>query len=375
MENVAFIVLTSSGTQYLLNDLPPLASSSHLSGGSLGSPSAADGIGISSLPLAPAPPVIYPPAGARYTHDAVRGMLTTMGCKPRYSHKAVKLLFSHVARLVKEGARETHSRRIWTSFPWPGNRIYVCVPRHAFMELVCTTLAEYNYKFSPSSDEVKIASGLKEGRRYVVVLLCGTSGSGKSTLAAILAARLGIQRVVSTDSVRHMLRSFTTAEADPLLDGLASRGGEGGLTPHERVIKGYKAQCEVVVEHLLPLLECCQARQQSMVVEGVHLSINFVVQLMKRFPAVLPFLVYIKAESRHVERMAVRAKYMTLDPHKNKYIKNMGNIRWIQDYLVRKSDKHLIPKVENTNIDRSVGIIHLTILGWVCERGPSSCVS
>lgn len=156
-DNITFIVLTS-GTQYLLNDLPPLVcSSGALSGISIGSPLSSDG--ISSLPLAPASAVIYPPSGARYTHDAVREMLTTMGCKPRYSHKAVKLLFSHVSRLVKEGARETHSRRIWTSFPWPGSRIYVCVPRHVFMELVCTTLAEYNYKFSPSSDEVKIASG------------------------------------------------------------------------------------------------------------------------------------------------------------------------------------------------------------------------
>ncbi len=33
---------------------------------------------------------------------------------------------------------------------------------------------------------------------------------------------------------------------------------------------------------------------------------------------------------KHVERMAVRAKYMTLDPNKNKYVKNMRNIRWIQ---------------------------------------------
>jgi 2-phosphoglycerate kinase len=41
----------------------------------------------------------------------------------------------------------------------------------------------------------------------------------------------------------------------------------------------------------------------------------------------------------------------------------MGNIRWIQDYLVRKADKHAVPAVENTNIDRSVGVIHLTIMG------------
>lgn len=41
----------------------------------------------------------------------------------------------------------------------------------------------------------------------------------------------------------------------------------------------------------------------------------------------------------------------------------MGNIRLIQEYLVRKADKHLIPHVENSNVDRSVGIIHLTVMG------------
>ncbi len=44
----------------------------------------------------------------------------------------------------------------------------------------------------------------------------------------------------------------------------------------------------------------------------------------------LPFLVYIKSEAKHVERMAVRSKYMTLDPHKNKYVAHMANIRWGQ---------------------------------------------
>ncbi len=35
--------------------------------------------------------------------------------------------------------------------------------------------------------------------------------------AGLLAARLGVSTVVSTDSVRHMLRSFTPAAANPLL--------------------------------------------------------------------------------------------------------------------------------------------------------------
>jgi hypothetical protein len=30
---------------------------------------------------------------------------------------------------------------------------------------------------------------------------------------------------------------------------------------------------------------------------------------------------------------------------------------------VRKADKYQVPRVENTNIDRSVSVIHLTITG------------
>jgi 2-phosphoglycerate kinase len=50
----------------------------------------------------------------------------------------------------------------------------------------------------------------------------------------------------------------------------------------------------------------------------VHLSISYVMKRAARRPSVLPFLVYIKNEAKHKERMAVRAKYMTLDPHMNK---------------------------------------------------------
>ena len=62
-----------------------------------------------------------------------------------------------------------------------------------------------------------VVRSIREQRRSVTVLLAGTSGTGKSTLAGLLAARLGISTVLSTDSVRHMLRSFTPQAANPLL--------------------------------------------------------------------------------------------------------------------------------------------------------------
>lgn len=62
----------------------------------------------------------------------------------------------------------------------------------------------------------------------MIVLLAGTSGTGKSTLAALLAARLGITTLLSTDSIRHMLRSFHSREEAPLLYASTYQVGWGG---------------------------------------------------------------------------------------------------------------------------------------------------
>ena len=70
-------------------------------------------------------------------------------------------------------------------------------------------------------------------------------------------------------------------------------------------LQGYKAQSEMVMESLDRLISSCAARHESLVCEGVHLSLNFVVQLMRRHPTIVPFLVYISNEDKHKERFAV----------------------------------------------------------------------
>jgi hypothetical protein len=89
---------------------------------------------------------------------------------------------------------------------------------------------------------------------------------------------------------------------------------------------------------------------------------------MKKHPSIIPFMVYITNEEKHMERFAVRAKYMTLDPAKNRYIKYIRNIRAIQEYLCNRADKHLVPKINNTNVDQSVAAIHATVFSCLRRR-------
>lgn len=58
------------------------------------------------------------------------------------------------------------------------------------------------------------------------------------------------------------------------------------------------------------------------IIEGVHLTPNFMIKIMKKYDYVMPFTICIKDEKKHKERFAVRSKYMTLDKRTNKYVKN-----------------------------------------------------
>lgn len=83
---------------------------------------------------------------------------------------------------------------------------------------------------------------------------------------------------------------------------------------------------------------------------------------MKKYPSCIPFVICIKNEEKHKERFAVRSKHMTIDPKFNKYIKNVKSIRIIQKSLIMKAESTLIPRIDNSNIDKSIGMIHITIV-------------
>ncbi|EAX91320.1 hypothetical protein TVAG_065360 [Trichomonas vaginalis G3] len=105
--------------------------------------------------------------------------------------------------------------------------------------------------------------------------------------------------------------------------------------------------------------------RSSLIVEGVHLSVNVLMKVVSSFPNVVPFLIYIKKEDFHRQRFAVRAKYMTTDPGQNKYISNFDAIRSVQSSLSKGASEHLIPKIDNRNIDRSIETMHQTLFSYL----------
>ncbi|KAJ6691523.1 hypothetical protein OIU79_013530 [Salix purpurea] len=395
----------------------------------------------------------------RYTRPVLQSTLQLMGCKARHAFKISKRVFDvmrtefsnevslseEVEIRVVDASKENLEREDGLSrggslgkieasnhlvseedrnksipFELYKRRTTVVVRRESFLNVVCDALTEYKYVGPNQREDLVLACRIRERKESVTVLLCGTSGCGKSTLSALLGNRLGVTTVISTDSIRHMMRSFVDEKQNPLLWASTYHAGEyldpeavaeakakrkakklagianlrfkdelsdgytagnsgsgapevtsgtaGVISPKQMAIEGFKAQSEMVIDSLDRLITAWEERKESVVVEGVHLSLNFVMGLMKKHPSILPFMIYITNEDKHLERFAVRAKYMTLDPAKNKYVKYIRNIRTIQDYLCKRADKHLVPKINNTNVDKSVAAIHATVFSCLRRR-------
>ncbi|PIN18128.1 hypothetical protein CDL12_09200 [Handroanthus impetiginosus] len=388
----------------------------------------------------------------RYTRSVLQSTLQLMGCKPRHAFKISQRVFemmrhaNSVERLgstcvgVSQQDDKVYSYRGTDyyidacldkadayslaleedkskskSFELYKKRTTTVVRRKYFLDVVCEALSEYKYVGPNQRADLVIACRIRERKESVTVLLCGTSGCGKSTLSALLGSRLGITTIVSTDSIRHMMRSFVDEKQNPLLWASTYHAGEyldpvavaeakakkkakksAGIpaaslarhdvsnyvtgksegsdttndliSPKQMAVEGFKAQSEMVIDSLDRLITAWEKRKESVVVEGVHLSLNFVMGLMKKHPSIIPFMIYISNEEKHLERFAVRAKYMTLDPAKNKYVKYIRNIRTIQEYLCNRADKHLVPKINNTNVDKSVAVIHATVFSCLRRR-------
>lgn len=255
------------------------------------------------------------------------------------------------------------------------------LPWHYLHQCIYTTLNQLDYTKPHHLLDFQVAKEITQRNQSFTVLLGGTSGTGKSTLASLLATRLRLTTVLPTDSVRHILRAFTSKEESPCAFVSTYQAGDA-LTPevieelsvatdgvmsanrlHKRkILRGYKQQSDLVLEKLDKVLTMFERRKQSLVVEGVHLNTDQMAELVRRHPTCVPFVIYISNEHKHRERFAVRARHMTIDPQENKYIKYFDNIRIIQRHLCKHADKYLIPKIDNTNVDRSIATIQSTLI-------------
>lgn len=304
---------------------------------------------------------------SRYTKQELYQTLQFLGCKPRRAEKACNKLFLILEeRLAGGGAEYSVVGSGQDGGKTQELVVDVVLSRMDFENLIMHCLGDHPRSMDAGSRlmNLQVACKMHDKSMHVMVVLCGTSGTGKSTLASLVASRLGIAHVLSTDAIRHMLRGFS--DDANLFKSTYEPPGELGTpacSDEARDWSVYLAQRNIILEHVEHLMSSYHGSRTSLVIEGVHLGPKFVIEMMNKYDSIVPFLIYISNESKHIERFAVRAKAMTLRPESNRYVKHFDSIRNIQDMLQQESKKFKVPQVDNTNVDRSLATIHSTVLG------------
>lgn len=196
---------------------------------------------------------------------------------------------------------------------------------------------------------------LRETTEPIVVLIGGATGVGTSTLAADVARRLNIQSVIGTDSIREVLRRAISPDLLPILHkssfDIKPEDIRMPVDDGDTVLFGYRAQASQVSVGVEAIVERGIKEGTNLVIEGVHLGPEIILDRYKDHPNVCPLVVYLSDEEAHRGRFHVRALGTAMRRPAEEYIVHMEEIRQIQDYILRSAMRCGIYAVENLSIE------------------------
>ncbi len=204
----------------------------------------------------------------------------------------------------------------------------------------------------------RMSRHIAQYRAPVVVLIGGAAGVGKSAISAEISRRLGIERIIGTDTIREIMRYMIPRDLMPVLHESSFQAGNSLRDPYvkNKVIYAFRQQANLVSEGIRAYVERGKKEGLNAVINGVHLvpgllSLDFDDPDNRYFH----YVIYLDDEEEHRKRFHLRAEGSFRDPER--YTRNMANIRRIQDFMRELAEKLNVMAINNTNFERTVQII------------------
>lgn len=212
----------------------------------------------------------------------------------------------------------------------------------------------------------------QEPDRPVIILIGGTTGAGKTSVALEVARRLGVRRVMSTDSIRQVMRIMLSHELMPAIHYSSFDAHQH--IPHtalgeDPVIEGCIAQASVVAVGVRAMIERAVAENTSLVLDGVTLMPGVIDLNDYKDVADVIFLVLATLDpdafqSRFESRGRRQSKR-----GKHRYLENLDAILRIQEHFLEYADRFDVPIVDNSSIDESVKSIIRQVVEKLRSKG------
>ena len=229
------------------------------------------------------------------------------------------------------------------------------IARHELRDLTHETLARRLGK--QTAERYRAWRRFQEPDRPVLILLGGTCGVGKSSLALEVAHRLGIGRVLSTDSIRQIMRIMLSQELVPAIH-TSSYDAHRVCAPEtlgdDPVVEGFRSQASTVGVGVRATIDRAIGENTNLVLDGVSLVPGLVDFEAYRGAAEVIFVVVATLdEERFGERFSSRGEVeRRRGPHR--YLEHLDEILRIQDHILELAERFDVPIVDNVSFDQSV---------------------
>lgn len=200
---------------------------------------------------------------------------------------------------------------------------------------------------------------IKKLNRPIIVLIGGTTGVGKSTIAVEVAHRLAITRVVSTDSIREVMRTILSKDLVPALYESTYLAYRGLRFPYpslsDPLIIGFREQVSLVAVGVQAVIDRSVREATHLVVEGIHVVPGYVkIDIPAERAVVVPVIITAEDPVQHKSHFYIRDIETSGQRSVKRYQKNFENIRRIGEYIEELAEEYHFARISGLNIDTAV---------------------
>lgn len=207
----------------------------------------------------------------------------------------------------------------------------------------------------------------KRSPRPLVVLIGGATGVGKSTVATKLAARLDVNRVITTDTIRHIMRGFLSPAVAPEIHRSSFESGDD-------IIQGAAAQAATVSRGATELISRMVTERKDVIVEGVHLVPGGFpegwLEGIRREAVVVQVLLVLDEPEVHRSHFLHRLE----NEHGRdaaRYLRHFDAIRQVQAHLSQLAARHGVPTVDARSLDDAIQAVVDLVVAEVLTSAAS----
>ena len=245
------------------------------------------------------------------------------------------------------------------------------VTRDEIRDLAADTLRE---RYSEDSARRYLAwrSFQAEDERPLVLLLGGTTGVGKSSLALEVARRLSIGRVLSTDSIRDVMRVMLSDDLVPTLH-VSSFEAHTRLVSHvsegaDPVIEGFLEQSRTVSVGVRAVIERAIAEGTSTVLDGVSIVPGLFDLSEWEERAHVFFLLAADEDRESLHSHLVARAHGRGARASERYVLNFSEIFTIQADLLERARLFSVPVVDVQDLEGAARKVVKHVVGQLGER-------